>query len=122
MLITKETADIEKILIDFLSFLNENGYINDYDFVYETQIKKFINQIKLNKMGKITITEPTKPCTIHDVMLRFKLRLNVEEWGMYKKGDEDYFNIKLHDEQNGLTRFPINKRWDVISCEIVNVL
>ena len=58
---------------------------------------------------------------ITDVMLRFKLRLNVEEWGMYKKGDEDYFNIKLHDEQNGLTRFPIDKRWDVISCEIVNV-
>jgi hypothetical protein len=58
---------------------------------------------------------------VADVMLRFKLRLNIEEWGMYKKGDEDYFNIKLHDEQNGLTRFPIDKRWDVISCEIVNV-
>ena len=57
---------------------------------------------------------------ITNVMLRFKLRLNVEEWGMYKKGDEDYFNIKLHDEQNGLTRFPIDKIWDVISCEIVN--
>ena len=52
MLITKETADIEKILIDFLSFLNKNGYINDYDFVYETQIKKFIKQIKTNKMEK----------------------------------------------------------------------
>jgi hypothetical protein len=57
---------------------------------------------------------------IAGVMLRFKLRLNIEEWGMYKKGDEDYFNIKLNDEQNGLTRFPIDKRWDVISCEIVN--
>lgn len=45
----KGTTDIEIILIDFLSFLNENGYINDYDFVYETQIKKFINQIKTNK-------------------------------------------------------------------------
>jgi hypothetical protein len=58
---------------------------------------------------------------VGDVILRFKLRLNVEKWGMYKKGDEDYFNIKLHDKQNGLTRFPIDKRWDVISCEIVNV-
>ena len=48
MLITKETADIEKILFDFLCFLNENGYINDFDFVYETQIKKFIKQIKTN--------------------------------------------------------------------------
>jgi ribosomal protein S8 len=44
----KGTTDIEKILINFLSFLNENGYINDYDFVYETQIKKFIKQIKTN--------------------------------------------------------------------------
>lgn len=45
----KGTADIEIILIDFLSFLNENGYINDYDFVYETQVNKFIKQIKTNK-------------------------------------------------------------------------
>ena len=51
---TKEEF-IEKILIDFLSFLNENGYINDYDFVYETQVKKFIKQIKTNKMEKETI-------------------------------------------------------------------
>ena len=45
----KETTNIEIILIDFLSFLNENGYINDYDFVYETQIKKFINQLNKSK-------------------------------------------------------------------------
>ena len=45
----KGTTDIEIILIDFLSFLNENGYINDYDFVYETQIKKFINQLNKSK-------------------------------------------------------------------------
>ena len=45
----KGTADIEIILIDFLSFLNENGYINDYDFVYETQIKKFIKQLNKSK-------------------------------------------------------------------------
>ena len=51
MLTTKEQQEefIEKILIDFLSFLNENGYINDYDFVYETQIKKFIKQINKSK-------------------------------------------------------------------------
>ena len=64
MLITKETSDIEKILIDFLSFLNENGYINDYDFVYETQIKKFIKQIKTNKMEKETIGNSNNNNTI----------------------------------------------------------
>ena len=57
---------------------------------------------------------------IADVMLRFKLRLNIETWGSYKKGDEDYFYIKLLDEQNGLARFSIDKQWDIISCEVVN--
>jgi len=53
MLITKEQQEaLEKILIDFLCFLNKNGYINDYDFDYEKHIKKFIKQIKTNKMEK----------------------------------------------------------------------
>ncbi len=68
---------------------------------------------KNNKMNENTVN-------ITNVMLRFKLRLNIEEWGKYIKGDEDYFYIKLHDEQNGLTRFPIDKQWDIISCEIAN--
>jgi hypothetical protein len=54
-----------------------------------------------------------------DVMLRFKLRLNIEEWGNYKKGDEDTFYIKLLDEQNGLAKFAIDKQWDIVSCECV---
>ena len=68
MLITKETANIEKILIDFLSFLNENGYINDYDFVYEKQIKKFIKQIKTNKMEKILKNNETAKLGIGTVI------------------------------------------------------
>lgn len=87
------------------------------------------NWKKLVEMGnkvvskKETLEEvPNKSAlNIDDVVLRFKLRLNVDEWGMYKKGDEDYFDIKFHDEQNGLTRFPIDRRWDVIGCEIVNI-
>ena len=71
MLITKETADVEKILIDFLSFLNENGYINDYDFVYETQIKKFINQIKTNKMEKTLKNNETAQLGIGAVIPSF---------------------------------------------------
>jgi len=57
---------------------------------------------------------------IADLMLRFKLRLNIETWGSYKKGDEDYFYIKMLDEQNGLARFSIDKQWNIISCEVVN--
>lgn len=54
-----------------------------------------------------------------NIMLRFKLRLNVDTWGSYKKGDEDFFYIKLLDEQNGLVRFPIDKQWDIVNCEII---
>lgn len=72
--------------------------------------------------GECEVFEPKKSAlNIDDVVLRFKLRLNVDEWGMYKKGDEDYFDIKFHDEKKGLTRFPIDRRWDVIGCEIVNI-
>lgn len=51
MLITKEQQEafIEKILIDFLIFLNKKGYINDFDFDYEKQIKKFIKKINKSK-------------------------------------------------------------------------
>ena len=51
--------------------------------------------------------------------LKVKLKLNIDSWGIYKKGDEDIFNIPLHDEKNGLTRFSIDKRWDIISIELI---
>ena len=54
----------------------------------------------------------------NDTTLRFKLRLNVDEWGKYKKGDIDIFYIKLLNDKNGLVRFPIDDRWDILSCEI----
>ena len=56
-----------------------------------------------------------------DIMFRFKLRLNVDKWGTYKKGDEDTFYIKLLDDRNGLAKYSIDKQWDVVSCEIVNL-
>ena len=64
---------------------------------------------------KIVITQE------QDIQLKFRLRLNVDEWGKYKKGDEDDFYMKMLDNQNGLARFPIDKRWDIVSCEIVNL-
>ena len=56
-----------------------------------------------------------------DLMIKFVLELNEEQWGSYKKGDQDDFYIKLLDENNGLIRYPIDARWTVISCELVNV-
>jgi hypothetical protein len=45
------------------------------------------------------LKEINKALHIGDIMLRFKLRLNIEEWGNYKKGDEDIFYIKLLDKK-----------------------
>lgn len=30
-----------------------------------------------------------------------------------------FFYAKLIDEQNGLLRFPIDKKWDILSCKVV---
>ena len=70
-------------------------------------------------ISKKALKEINKALHIGDVMLRFKLRLNIDEWGSYKKGDEDTFYIKLIDKRNGLARFSIDKQWDIVSCEVV---
>ena len=67
-----------------------------------------------------TLRNINKALLIGDVMLCFTLRLVVDEWGMYKKGDEDIFYISLLDEQNGLVRHPIDKKWEVVSVKYVN--
>jgi hypothetical protein len=71
-------------------------------------------------ISKKALKEINKALRIGDVMFRFKLRLNIDEWGSYKKGDEDIFYIKLIDEKNGLAKFAIDKQWDIVSCEVVN--
>jgi hypothetical protein len=71
-------------------------------------------------ISRKALKEINKALHMGDVMLRFKLRLNIDEWGSYKKGDEDTFYIKLLDKQNGLVKFAIDKQWDVVSCEVVN--
>lgn len=91
------------------------GYVLPYSY-----LKRLLEEYAQVRVDELK--NNSKQCGIADAMLRFRLRLNIDEWGAYRKGDEDSFDIRLHDEQNGLTRFPIDKRWDVISCEIVNVV
>jgi len=67
-----------------------------------------------------TLRNINKALLIGDVMLCFTLRLVVDEWGMYKKGDEDIFYISLLDERNGLVRHPIDKQWEIVSVKYVN--
>jgi hypothetical protein len=70
-------------------------------------------------LSEKTVKEVNKELSKNDLMFRFKLRLNVDEFGKYKKGDEDIFYAKLIDKQNGLLRFPIDKKWDILSCKVV---
>lgn len=55
---------------------------------------------------------------IRKLKLEFRLRMNADSWGMYSKGDEDNIVIDLMDENCGLVRFPIDKRWDIVGCKI----
>ena len=64
------------------------------------------------------LKEINNALNVGDVILRFKLRLNIEEWGKYIKGDEAIFYIKLLNDQNGLVRYPIEEKWDIMSCEV----
>jgi hypothetical protein len=48
---------------------------------------------------------------------RYWLKLNIDNWGDYNKGDETLFYMNLNDEGNGLARFPIDKHWDIIRCD-----
>lgn len=53
-----------------------------------------------------------------EIYINFELELVVDSWGTYKRGDVDYFTIPVLNEQNGLVRFPINKRWKILSSMI----
>jgi uncharacterized phage protein (TIGR01671 family) len=52
-----------------------------------------------------------------ELKFRFRLKLKVNSFGKYKKGDVDTFFIKLLDEQCGLVRWPIEENWDILSCD-----
>jgi hypothetical protein len=52
-----------------------------------------------------------------ELKYRFRLKLKVNSFGKYKKGDVDTFFIKLLDEQCGLVRWPIEENWDILSCD-----
>ena len=54
-----------------------------------------------------------------EIKILFTLRLNIDSWGSYKKGDVDKFYINVFDERNGLCRFPIDKHWDIVNYKIV---
>lgn len=46
-----------------------------------------------------------------------RLRMKLDEWGKYKKGDEDFFFFNILEEQNGLARFPIDYMWEIVKCD-----
>ena len=54
---------------------------------------------------------------MRNVQLRMRLRMKLDEWGKYKKGDEDIFFFNILDEQNGLSRFSIDCMWEIVKCD-----
>ena len=54
-----------------------------------------------------------------NTQFKFILRLNEGSWGSMRKGDTTEATINLLDDYNGLARFPIDKRWDIMHCELV---
>ena len=62
-----------------------------------------------------------KTNNMKELYINFELRLNIDSWGEYKKGDVDYFIMPVLSELNGLVRFPIDSHWDIISTtEVCN--
>lgn len=51
------------------------------------------------------------------IKFRFRLKLIVDKWGTYKKGDIDTFIIPLLGDKNGLVRWGIDKQWEIVSCD-----
>lgn len=47
---------------------------------------------------------------------KYWLRLNIDTWGSYEKGDVDVFYMYLNNDQCGLARFSIDKHWDIVRC------
>ena len=54
---------------------------------------------------------------MREIKFRYRLKLVSDDWGNYKEGDIDTFYISLNDKTNGLYRFSIDERWDVVSCD-----
>jgi len=47
---------MKELLLNFLLYLNEKNLINNHDFDYEEESKKFIDSIKLNRVECIDET------------------------------------------------------------------
>ena len=52
-----------------------------------------------------------------EIKFRYRLRLNEGEHVEFKKGDIGTFYFNLNDIQNGLARFSIEKKWDIVSFD-----
>lgn len=53
-----------------------------------------------------------------EIKLKYQLKLLEDEWGNLKKGDITTFYFNLNDERNGLARFSIDKRWEIVSSHL----
>ena len=51
------------------------------------------------------------------IKFRYRLRLISNHWGDYKEGDIITFYMNLNNESNGLAKFSIDERWQIVTCD-----
>lgn len=52
------------------------------------------------------------------IMLRIRLRMKLDSWGVYKKGDIETFHFTLINDSYGLLKYPIEfDKWEIVSCD-----
>ena len=54
---------------------------------------------------------------MRELKFRYRLRLISNHWGDYKEGDIITFYMNLNNESNGLARFYIDERWQIVTCD-----
>jgi hypothetical protein len=53
-----------------------------------------------------------------EINLRIRLRMKLDSWGTYNKGDIDTFHFVLLNNNYGLMKYPIEfDKWEIVSCD-----
>jgi len=51
------------------------------------------------------------------IKFRYRLRLISNHWGGHKEGDIVTFYMNLNNDSNGLAKFSIDERWQIVTCD-----
>lgn len=72
----------------------------------------------MSEEKKYTLDEINSLLNQGKLFLNCRLQLNIPKWGIYDEGEEDNFMIPINDEQNGILRHPVDRRWDIVGTKL----